>query len=61
MTTFCFDMPLKIQIITAHLSEYFDLNGRPLIKSSDQFVEAGHRKAKAFFDAGPNYNHKEKS
>ena len=42
------------------LCEYFDLNGRTLIKSSDQFVEAAHHKVKAFFEARPNYNHKEK-
>ena len=60
MTTFVINMPLKVYIITAHLSEYFDLNGRTLIKSSDQFVEAAHHKVKAFFEARLNYNYKEK-
>ena len=40
--------------------QYFELTGRTLLKSSDQFVEAAHHKVKAFFDTRSNYNHKEK-
>ena len=57
---FQFESSLKVHIIAEHLSEYFELTGRTLLKSSDQFVEAAHHKVKAFFDTRSNYNHKEK-
>ena len=60
MTSFGLKMPVKVHIIAEHLSEYFELTGRTLLKSSDQFVEAAHHKVKAFFDTRSNYNHKEK-
>jgi hypothetical protein len=60
MTTFGINMPLKVHIISEHLSEYFDLYGKTLRKASDQVVESAHHKLKSFFESRPNYNHKEK-
>ena len=60
MTSYGLTMPVKVHIICEHLSEYFELTGKTLLKSSDQFVESAHYKVRAFFDTRSNYNHKEK-
>ena len=60
MTTYGMNMPLKVHIISEHLSEYFEMTGKTLRKVSDQVVESAHHKVKTFFEARPNYNHKEK-
>ena len=60
MTSFGLNMPVKVHIIVEHLSEYFEITGKTLRKSSDQFVEAAHHKVKAFLDTRSNYNRKEK-
>ena len=48
-------------IISHHLSDYFDLTGKTLRKVNDQVVESSHSKVRKFFDAHPNYNHKNKT
>ena len=54
-------MPLKVHIILDHLSDYFELEGKTLRNTNDQFVEACHSKVRKFFDNHPNFNHKDKS
>ena len=54
-------LPLKVHIISHHLSDYFDLTGKTLRKVNDQVVESAHSKVRKFFDAHPNYNHKIKT
>ena len=54
-------MPLKVHIISHHLSDYFELTGTTLRKVSDQVVEAAHHKVKSFFESSPNYNHQNKT
>ena len=55
------NMPLKVHIISHHLSDYFVLTGKTLRKVNDQVVESAHSKVRKFFDAHPNYNHKIKT
>ena len=54
-------MPLKIHIILDHLSDYFEMEGKTLRNTNDQFIEACHSKVRKFFDNHPNFNHKDKS
>ena len=54
-------MPLKVHFILELLSEYFELEGKTLRNTNDQFVEACHAKVRKFFDNHPNFNHKDKS
>ena len=53
-------MPLEVNIIIHHLSDYFDEAGKTLRMISDQFVEAAHHKVKHFIESHPNYNHVDK-
>ena len=61
MVDYGINMPLKVHIISHHLSDYFDLTGKTLRKVNDQVVESAHSKVRKFFDAHPNYNHKIKT
>ena len=54
-------MPLKVHIILDHLSDYFEMEGKTLRNTNDQFIEACHAKVRKFFDNHPNFNHKDKS
>ena len=54
-------MPLKIHTILDHLGDYFEMEGKTLRNTNDQFIEACHSKVRKFFDNHPNFNHKDKS
>ena len=60
MSTCNITMPLKVHVICAHLSDYFDITGKTLRKCNDQVVESAHHKVRVFFESRPNYNHKNK-
>ena len=54
-------MPLKIHLILDHLSDYFEMEGKTLRNTNDQFIESCHAKVRKFFDNHPNFKHKDKS
>ena len=41
-------MPLKVHIILDHLSDYFEMEGKTLRNTNDQFIEACHAKVRKF-------------
>ena len=54
-------MQKEYKVASENLSDYFEMEGKTLRNTNDQFIEACHSKVRKFFDNHPNFNHKDKS